>query len=99
MLVVARGRRQGKTTRAILDSAQTGATIVSPNARLAHHVEIMAKEMGMEIPTPISFNSISRDSLRGSGIRKIIIDDADMILGSMISADILEITISEGFVE
>lgn len=99
MLVVARGRRQGKTTRAILDSAQTGATIITPNVIMARHVEMMAKEMGVEIPAPVSFDFVMRGGLRGSEIRKVIIDDVDVILADMVSANILEITVSEEFID
>lgn len=51
-------RQSGKTTILIHESAKTGATIAVGNYYMAREIAKMANEMGLYIPTPVTFNDI-----------------------------------------
>lgn len=95
MRVIARGRQQGKTRDLIIDSAASGATIICPNEEMVDYTKRMSKDMGIDIPTPLSFQRFP-ENLRGTGIKNIMIDNADIILRNMFRPyNILEVTLSD----
>ena len=87
------GRCLGKTTMAILESYATGKYIISANRQMAKHTFNYAKQLGYNIPYPLTpidlyhqgYNLISRDE-------GIIIDDVEMVLSSLLSRPIETIT-------
>ncbi len=58
MKTIIGGRQSGKTTKLIEMAAETGATIVTANSRMADYIKVMACEMGKDIKDPICINKI-----------------------------------------
>lgn len=50
-------RQSGKTTRLIMESVRTGATIVCPTMKMAKFVKQKARNMMVDIPEPIIFRT------------------------------------------
>lgn len=78
-------RQHGKTTMLVKKSAETGAIIVTANNQMAKHVELIANELGLDIPKPISVRKYIID-LAGGGLnntQKYLIDELQMMLYQM----------------
>lgn len=54
MRIINKSRGTGKTTQLIYASAITGFRIIAPNHAMASYIEKMAKDMGLNIPQPMS---------------------------------------------
>ena len=88
-------RASGKTTLLIKESAKTGRPIIEPNTFSARYVEEQAKEMGLNIPEPISATSWSGGYYRGSNFNRIdgfLIDEVDSVLSSIFGKPIYKAT-------
>ena len=88
-------RASGKTTLLIKESAKTGRPIIEPNALSAIYVEEQAKEMGLNIPEPISATNWNGGYYRGSNFNKIdgfLIDEVDSVLSSIFGKPIVKAT-------
>lgn len=88
-------RASGKTTLLIKESAKTGRPIIEPNTFSARYVEEQAKEMGLNIPEPISATSWNGGYYRGSNFNKIdgfLIDEVDSVLSSIFGSPIYKAT-------
>ena len=48
------GRQTGKTIFLIQASAKTGAVIVAPTYQMAKYIDHMARDLGLQIPPPIT---------------------------------------------
>lgn len=75
--------RSGKTTRLIERSAKEGIYILVANKEIARCVADQAKEMGLDIPYPVTLDEYLRgNKFQGSSIRRdgLLIDDLDMVL-------------------
>ncbi len=83
MQIISRKRRMGKTTELIRMSAETFAYIVVPTKNDASKVSQMAREMGLDIPFPLSFDEFIRGQYYGKNIKGFLIDNADMLLQYM----------------
>ena len=55
------GRGTGKSTELIRRSADTGKYIVVPTKRRANHLFKQAKDMGINIPYPVTWDEIKRE--------------------------------------
>lgn len=90
------GRRSGKTTWAIVESARLNASIlVISNGRKKLVME-RAEGMGIEIPEPIVLGAWNRDKGKASPQRQgIIIDEAQEVLQTMFDREIKAITIND----
>lgn len=87
MNIIVGERCSGKTTELIKKSAVTGAYIVTINLRAAEFIFHQAKQMGLNIPFPITVGEMIKeikngDRFRGSSIYRdgVLIDDADLVL-------------------
>ena len=88
-------RASGKTTLLIKESAKTGRPIIEPNTFSARYVEEQAKEMGLNIPEPISATSWIGGYYRGSNFNRIdgfLIDEVDSVLSSIFGRPIYKAT-------
>lgn len=95
MDIIMKGRQTGKTTELIKRSHQTGAVIVTANYQRAMFVKLLAKELGLDIPEPMSAASIPHSSDSSAKGTHILIDDADDVLkGYFMSYTIDAITMS-----
>jgi hypothetical protein len=82
MKVIAGDRGTGKTVALIRESAKTGAYIVVAHQRLASWTAEKAREMGLKIPFPITFDEfLDGRSTYGRGMEyHVLIDDVNLLL-------------------
>lgn len=74
-------RGSGKTTELIEESAKTGAYIVVPTRIRARNVFRSAKELGLNIPYPLTVNEMIYESPSSDIFQKgILIDNLESIL-------------------
>lgn len=73
-------RQTGKTTELIKMSAEKNEYILVANRQRASEVQRMAQNMGLNILYPITLHEYLDTRMRGSFIKNILIDDADLIL-------------------
>ena len=88
-------RASGKTTLLIKESAKTGRPIIEPNTASARYVEEQAKEMGLNIPEPISAASWNGGYYRGSNFNRIdgfLIDEVDSVLANIFRKPVVKAT-------
>lgn len=87
-------RASGKTTRLIMESAKTGATIVEPTHMMADYVKDMAKSMGMEIPEPVAITQLLAGMIVRWRERRVLIDELDMCF-RVLGMEVVEATMRE----
>ena len=81
MEIIYKGRGQGKTAELIKRSAETGIYIVVSNRNHALNIVRRAQEMGYNnIPFPITIEEVLRHGFRGTYIKKVLVDDVDLII-------------------
>lgn len=84
MIVQVMQRRSGKTTELIHFSCQTGVPIVTSTHARARIIEYMAKRMKLDIPKPITANSVFfRHEMAAAKDRHILIDDLDAVISEL----------------
>lgn len=76
------GRQTGKTTKLIKESARTNAVIVVGTSVMAQYIEVMAKEMGLDIPRPISYRTMLKEHMFNQS-RRYLADDLQIILSHL----------------
>lgn len=54
MTIYVAGRQSGKTAFLIRQSADTGAVIVAPTCQMARYIDSMARDLGLQIPPPVT---------------------------------------------
>lgn len=87
MKIIFKKPRSGKTTELIKQCAENGGYIVSATQMRAKETFRMAKEMGYNIPFPLTFAELLTQNFRPKGVRKLYIDDAHEIF-KMISGGV-----------
>ena len=98
-------RRGGKSRELIERSAQTGTYILVANSPRAHYLFEMARDLGLEIPFPVTVQEFFRsDRFDGSSIRKngIYIDDIEDVMAKFLApicVKAVTLTISEQMAE
>lgn len=90
MKIIRTERGKGKTTELIKQSARHGSYILCMNKRNAHYVYDMAREMGFNIPFPITPSDLPLRGFKGS----VLIDEFDYILPILIGTEVDAITTS-----
>ena len=91
--VILGGRRSGKTTKLIQLAAETGATMVVLHRRRCDQLKQMAKDMGIEIKTPITFGDYMRPEFhRGREYSGFVIDDLEILLDGGCSAPVIAVS-------
>jgi hypothetical protein len=73
----------GKTTELIKRSAESFAYIVVATRKDATRVFHQAKDMGLDIPFPLTFAEFLNREYYRPGIRGVLIDDLDLLVGFM----------------
>lgn len=81
--LIAQPVRHGKTMDAIRIAAETGAYLIVIDQREAKRVAELAQVMGLNIRYPVTFDEFERHRMRGSHVRKVVIDNADEFLRRM----------------
>ncbi len=80
MNLVIAGRGKGKTTELIRLSNGLNKPIVVSGYSKVTHIKKMAKEMGLEIPEPLTVSEwLSHKSVRGIN-QSCLVDDLDIVL-------------------
>ena len=95
MEVIHKGRGEGKTTELIKMSAETGKYILTPCLLGAQNIQRMAQEMKLTIPFPITVGEVKQHGFRGSFIKSILIDDADIVLQQLLGVKVDAITVTK----
>lgn len=99
MNIIIGKRCSGKTTELIKESAEKQIYILVGTNAMARCVFDMAKEMGLNIPFPVTVYEYFRGAkFRGSSIRRdgLLIDDADVVFQQIFAGiPIREITITD----
>lgn len=78
-------RQNGKTSRLIRLSHETGLYIMAPNRMQAANIFQQAEKMGLEIHNPVAVIDYMQTRFAGSYIRRqgLLIDDADAVLQTL----------------
>lgn len=83
MKIILREPRAGKTTELIERCYKNGGYIVCPDGKCAQEISKKAKEMNMRIAYPLTFQEFLSKKYYIPGVRKIYIDNADMLIRSL----------------
>lgn len=96
MEIMQMNRGGGKTTYLIKKSAEFKYPIICCSETQRRIIKDTAKEMGLDIPDPISFSSInSKEKLRGLNcFDKLLIDDLEYVLKILFGKDIYAATVT-----
>lgn len=85
MRIISGNKGSGKTTELIYKSADLGIPIIAPTSIMAQIILKTAKQMGVDIPEPVSINFVVD---KGRGARKYLVDELDLCLKQLgISAE------------
>lgn len=76
-------RSSGKTTELIRISSITKNYIVCQSIHDATRIQLYAKELGYDIPLPLSYDEFINKKYNGNGITGFLIDNVDMLLKRM----------------
>ena len=99
MNIIIGKRCSGKTTELIKESAEKQIYILVGTKAMARCVFDMAKEMGLNIPFPVTvYEYLRGNKFRGSSIRRdgLLIDDADVVFQQIFAGiPIREVTITD----
>lgn len=79
--VIGGGRRCGKTTELIKKASKEGLYILCPNKNMARIIFKQAKDMGVNIPHPITVEDLPLMSVH---IDKVLIDEVEIVLQKLI---------------
>ena len=90
MKIIRTERGKGKTTELIKQSARDWSYILCMNKVNAHHIFDMAREMGLDIPFPITPSDLPLRGFKGS----VLVDEIDYILPTLIGTQVDAITTS-----
>lgn len=94
MIIEHSGRRMGKTTKAVKLANETGAYLIVPNK---HQAQQVSKEHKLD-RYPITIHEFLADKMKGSFVRNVVIDNADMVLEQIFNGLKIEgITLTDGF--
>lgn len=85
-------RRHGKTAEIIKIANKEWLYIVCCDRKRVEHISKMAKNMGLDIPYPVSLNELP---LRSQYIKKVLVDDADDVLRNLIGKEIRAISMTK----
>ena len=95
MKVILGHRQTGKTVKLIRMSAKTNTYIVASSQQEASRIFRKAKELGLNIPLPITFNEFISHGYYGKGINGFLIDNADYLLRSLSTVPILAVSMTK----
>lgn len=94
MEIIYKPRRGGKTTEIIKRCAEQGGVILVPTRMMADMLIMMAADMGLEIPMPITAFDFKHDRHLARGIEKLHIDNAELVLQAMSKVPIKTISLT-----
>lgn len=83
MKIFTGGRRCGKTQKAIEWAAENDAYIVCSTFQDATRIFRRAKEQGIKIRFPITFDELTDGGLLGAGVEGLVFDNVDLLLARL----------------
>lgn len=96
MEIIIKKPREGKTTELIKRCAEHGGYIVSATQMRAKATFKMAKDMGYNIPFPLTFAEFLRGEYNAKGIKRLYIDDAHELAQAIArSVEVAAITVDD----
>ena len=90
--IIVRSRQGGKTTELIRRAAESGGYIVCTDQRRARQIAEQARELGLNIPFPLTAGEWQRRQYHPPGVKGLLFDDLDMIIQGLSSAPVLAAT-------
>ncbi len=93
MKIVGGGIACGKTTIIIKQCAEEGGFIVCENRQAARSIVDAARELGLTINFPITFDDFENKHYHPEGVEKFHIDNADLLLERMTKVPIETISV------
>lgn len=98
MIIIASGRKTSRTTRLIEMCAEAEAAgevsyIVARHHQHAWNIAQKAKELGLTIGFPLTFEEFLIGKQHSRFIKNFFIDDADLLLQSMTHSNVKAITV------
>ncbi len=94
MKIIYTKRAEGKTTKLIQMSAESGYYIVC-HPKTVEHVMRQAHKLDLKIPNPLNYDEFINKRYRGTGIKGLLVDDVDLLVQHMSSIQVHAITLSE----
>lgn len=95
MKIICSGRRSGKTTKIIMESARTGHYILVSNKTQARYTFKMARDMDLNIPFPITIEELMIYGVDVTVRRQgILVDEGQHILEKVLDSKINVMTIN-----
>lgn len=95
---IIKDRGKGKTTTLIFTSAATGYPIITQTRKQADFIKHRAKELELNIPEPIAFDSDYHIKTTGLRHEKVLIDEAkpliERALANMLGCPVAAVTFS-----
>ncbi|KKM04919.1 hypothetical protein LCGC14_1759430 [marine sediment metagenome] len=95
MKIIYSPRRSGKTTEIIKRCAEQGGVILVPTRMMADMLIMMAADMGLEIPMPITAFDVKNDRHMARNIEKLHIDNAELVLQAICRVPISTLSLTE----
>lgn len=88
MKIINLGRRQGKTTRLLYASEWNQIPILCANNMQRQYLVDRSKELGLQIPEPVTISDVVSDKSRWTKVKDkdILVDEAPMMLQSLLHA-------------
>lgn len=90
--LIIRARQGGKTTELIRRSAQTGGYIVCTDQRRARQIAQHARDLGLNIPFPLTAGEWQRRDYHRPGVKGFLFDDLDMIIQGLSAVPVIAAT-------
>ena len=90
--IIIRSRQGGKTTELIRRAPETGGYIVCTDQRRARQIAQQARDMGLNIPFPLTAREWQERNYHPPGVRGLLFDDLDRIIQSMTAVPMLAAT-------
>lgn len=93
MIVIHKGRGQGKTYDMIKIASENNGYILCSTVQLAQYIYNLSKDMGLDIHFPITYSDLPLT--KGQRIDNILIDNAETFIETMVGKKVSAISITD----
>lgn len=95
MKVIARPRQGGKTTELVRLAAEEFLYVVCPDQRQVRYVAQMARDMGLDIPLPMTWGEFLRGDYHSKGVKGFVIDNLDLCIQEMTHVPVRAVSLTD----
>lgn len=95
MKVYARPRQGGKTTELVRLAAGEFLYVVCPDRRQVRYVAQLARDMGLDIPFPMTWGEFLRGDYRAKGVEGFVIDNLDLCIQGMSHVPVRAVSLTD----